>query len=172
MGDGDAQLRDVGVLFVQDRRVLGELGREVALFLAAEPEDVGVVLGPPVVEVVRVLLRDERAELLDLDELRALGEGDAARPVLGRGRGRRNAVDRERVPARREPRDLEEARAAGKGDIERGERRSVGRGLEAGERGPLAERLAADVDADLPGERREAEAPFDGPGGGKIDRSL
>jgi len=40
----DAELGDLGVLLVQDRRILGEFGGEVALLLAAEAEDVGVVL--------------------------------------------------------------------------------------------------------------------------------
>ena len=66
MGNRDAELGDFGVLLVQDRRVLGELGGEVALLFTPEAEDVGVVLRPPVVIVVEVLLGDESTELLKL----------------------------------------------------------------------------------------------------------
>src|SRR6185312_1448687 len=59
----NAQLCDFGLAGRDHRFEFGDLDRVAALFVFAIPEDVGVVLRPPVVEEVEVLCDDELSKL-------------------------------------------------------------------------------------------------------------
>ena len=99
MGDGDAELRDVGFLLRDDRIELRDLGREVTLLLLPEAEDVGLVLRAPAVEVLQVLVGDRLLEFRRLIVGRAFRDRKSARPLRFAAGEDAGAVDLERVLA-------------------------------------------------------------------------